>query len=68
MYALFQGETQLGGTFATAKEVWEAALIEGLITDVPVADAEGGLILPRGYQVRKVEQRYDPQPDWKPRA
>ena len=68
MYALFQGETQLGGTFATEKEVREAALIEGLVTDVPVADAEGGQILPRGFQVRKVEQRYDPQPDWKPRA
>jgi hypothetical protein len=64
MYALFQGERQLGGAFATEKEVWEAALIEGLVTDLPVADEEGGQILPRGYQVREV----DPQPDLKPRG
>src|SRR5690242_13203853 len=50
MYALFQGKTQLGGSFATEKEVWEAALIDGLVADVPVADEEGGQILPRGYQ------------------
>ena len=56
MYALFQGKTQLGGTFATEKEVWEAALVEGLVEDVPVADEEGGQILPRGYQVREVEE------------
>jgi hypothetical protein len=69
MYALFRGKTQLGGTFATEKEVWEAALIEGLVTDVPVADEEGGQILPRGYQVRPVEETYDhPQPVWKPRG
>jgi len=64
MYALFQGKTQLGGTFATEKEVWEAALVE----DVPVADEEGGQILPRGYQVREVEESHDPQPDRKSRA
>ncbi len=67
MYALFQGNTQLGRTFATEKEVWEAALIDGLVEDVPVADEEGGQILPRGYQVREVGAVYDPQPDRKPR-
>jgi hypothetical protein len=46
MYALFQGKTQIGGAFSTEKEVWEAALIEGLVTDVPVADEKGGQILP----------------------
>jgi hypothetical protein len=55
MYALFAGKTQVGGTFATEKEVWEAALIEGLVTDVPVADEEGGQILPAGYRVQKVQ-------------
>jgi hypothetical protein len=68
MYALFQGKTQLGGTFATEKEVWEAALIEGLVTDLPVADQEGGQILPLGYQVKEIEETYDPQPAWKPRG
>jgi hypothetical protein len=67
MYALFDGRIQLGGTFATEKEVWEAALIEGLVTDVPIADEEGGQILPKGYQVRKVDEIFDPQPTWQPR-
>ncbi|MGY3137894.1 hypothetical protein ACVWZM_008576 [Bradyrhizobium sp. USDA 4501] len=46
MYALFRGKTQLGRSFATEKEVWEAALIDGLVEDVPVADELGGQILP----------------------
>ena len=66
MYALFQGKTQLGGAFATEKEVWEAALIDGLVTDVPVADEEGGQILPRGYQVRQVEESRETASDRKP--
>lgn len=53
MYALFEGERQIGSPFATEKEVWEAALIEGLVTDVPVADEEGGR-LPAGYHVQEV--------------
>jgi len=48
------------------KEVWEAALIEGLVVDVPVADEEGGQILPRGYRVRQIEEPGKAQPDWKP--
>jgi len=38
------------------KEVWEAALIEGLVTDVPVTDEEGGQILPKGYHVKRVDE------------
>ncbi|WP_245321086.1 hypothetical protein [Bradyrhizobium sp. NAS96.2] len=38
MYALFRGKTQLGRSFATEKEVWEAALIDGLVENVPLAD------------------------------
>ena len=64
MYALFEGDKQIGSAFPTEKEVWEAALIEGLVTDVPVADEEGGQILPRGYHVAKVEEAYAPRPDW----
>lgn len=56
MYALFEGERQIGSPFATEKEVWEAALIEGLVTDVPVADEEGGRLLPAGYHVQKVDE------------
>jgi hypothetical protein len=42
MYALFDGNKQIGSACRSKKEVWEAALIEGLVTDVPVADEEGG--------------------------
>jgi len=42
---LFEGNRQVGSPFLTEKEVWEAALIEGLVTDVPVADEEGGQII-----------------------
>jgi hypothetical protein len=52
MYALFEGDRQIGTPFATEKEVWEAALIEGLVTDIPVADEEGGQIIPAGYHVK----------------
>jgi len=48
MYALFDGSTQIGSAFPTKKEVWEAALVDGLVTDVPVADEAGGQILPSG--------------------
>jgi hypothetical protein len=54
MYALFEGDKQIGNPFATEKEVWEAALIEGLVTDVPVADEGGGQIIPKGYHVEHV--------------
>lgn len=29
MYALFEGDKQIGSSLPTEKEVWEAALIEG---------------------------------------
>ena len=54
MYALFERDKQIGNAFPTEKEVWEAALIEGLVTDVPVADEEGGQVVPAGYHVAKV--------------
>lgn len=55
MYALFEGKKQIGSAFPTEKEVWEAALIEGLVIDVPVADEEGGQILPAGYHVEELK-------------
>jgi hypothetical protein len=54
MYALFEGDRQIGNPFPTEKEVWEAALIEGLVTDVPVADEESGQVIPVGYHVEHV--------------
>ncbi|MDF0518787.1 hypothetical protein P0R31_16260 [Bradyrhizobium yuanmingense] len=65
MYALFEGNKQIGNPFPTEKEVWEAALIEGLVIDVPVADEEGGHILPSGYHVERIEETFAPRPDWK---
>ena len=65
MYALFEGNKQIGDPFPTEKEVWEAALIEGLVTDVPVADEEGGRLLPAGYHVAQVEETFEPKPGWK---
>ena len=65
MYALFDGDKQVGNPFPTEKEVWEAALVTGLVTDVPVADEEGGQILPAGYHVERVEDAYDERSEWK---
>ncbi|MBR0905335.1 hypothetical protein [Bradyrhizobium liaoningense] len=65
MYALFEGNKQIGDPFPTVKEVWEAALIEGLVTDVPVADAEGGSRLRPGYHVAQVDENFAPRPEWK---
>ncbi|VIO75396.1 hypothetical protein CI1B_59010 [Bradyrhizobium ivorense] len=65
MYALFRGKTQLGRSFPTEKEVWEAALIDGLVANVPAADEAGGRILAADYHVERVGE-YEPQPDWKP--
>ena len=55
MYALFESDKQIGSPFPTEKEVWEAALIEGLVMDVPVADEEGGRVVPAGYRVQKID-------------
>ncbi|HET7889535.1 MAG TPA: hypothetical protein VFL62_25165 [Bradyrhizobium sp.] len=65
MYALFRGKTQLARTYPTEQEVWQAALREGLIDDVPVADEAGGQVLPAGFHIQQVEENYEPQADWK---
>ena len=54
MYALFEGKKQIGSAFPTEKEVWEAALIEGLVTDVPDEDEGGSRIIPAGYHVEEL--------------
>lgn len=55
MYALFEGDTQIGRPFPTEKEVWEAALIDGLVVDAPMPDDEEDRIIPAGYHVAKVD-------------
>jgi hypothetical protein len=63
MYALFKNEKQIGSPLPSEKEVWEAALIEGLVKDIPVADEEGGQLLPAGYHVRRIEAACEPRGD-----
>ncbi|MBV8926144.1 MAG: hypothetical protein JOZ74_12330 [Bradyrhizobium sp.] len=66
MYALFKGKTQLAGTFPTEQEVVKAALAEGLVPELELADAAGASQrLPAHYHIEAVEEPYDPQPDWK---
>jgi hypothetical protein len=54
MYALFEGDRQIGNPFPTTEEVWKAALIQGLVDDIPVADEQGGQVIPKGYHVEPV--------------
>src|SRR5690242_18854012 len=61
MYALFEGKKQIGSAFATEKEAWEAALIEGLVTDVPATDEPGGYILPGEYHVEGLRNSGEPE-------
>lgn len=59
-YALFDRGEQVGEPQPTELEVWKQALEVGLISDLPVADEEGGQVLPPGLQVRKVDEAIDP--------
>jgi hypothetical protein len=49
----------------TELEVWKQALEAGLISDLPVADEEGGQVLPPGFHVRLVDEAFDPRSDWR---
>jgi hypothetical protein len=54
-YALFDGdERRIGEVLPTQKDVWMRAIATGLVSDVPVADEEGGQVLPIGHHVKKV--------------
>jgi hypothetical protein len=65
MYALFRGTTQIAGTFPSEIECLKTALAEGLIAEVGVADESGAQVLPADYHIERVQEPYDPQPDWK---
>lgn len=62
MYALFERGKQIGSPFQTEKEVWEAALIDGLVIDVRMPDEEDR-ILPAGYCVMRVPGATKPRGD-----
>lgn len=62
MYALFEGGKQIGCAFPTEKEVWEAALIDGLVVDVRMPDEEDRIV-PAGYRVLRVPSTNKPRGD-----
>ena len=64
-YALFDRDRRIGEPMPTELDVWKHALRTGLISDLPVADEEGGQVLPAGFHVKRVAEPDDPKPDWK---
>jgi hypothetical protein len=64
-YALFYHDQCIGAAAPTELEAWRRALRSGLITDIPVADEQGGQVLPRGLHVKQVAEDFAPQPEWK---
>ena len=64
-YALFDHDERIGEPMPTEFEAWKQALEAGLISDLPVADEEGGQVLPSGFHTRQIDELFDPRPDWK---
>jgi hypothetical protein len=64
-YALFDHDERVGEPMPTELEVWKQALKAGLISDLPVADEEGGQLLPPGFHVRQIDEAFDPEPGWR---
>jgi hypothetical protein len=64
-YALFDNNKRVGDPMPTELEAWKQALEAGLISDLPVADEEGGQVLPTGFRVRQIDEAFDPKPDWR---
>lgn len=64
-YALFDGDRRIGESALTELEVWKAALRAGLVSDLPVADEQGGQVLPRGLHVKRLDEDFAPRPEWK---
>jgi len=66
-YALFDRDRRIGAFTATELDAWRAALQARLISDLPVADEQGGQVLPRGLHVKRVDEDFA-RPEWKHRA
>ena len=64
-FALFRDDQRIGEPRPTELDAWRQALQDGLISDLPVADEDGGQVLPRGFQVRRVDEIFEPDPAWK---
>jgi hypothetical protein len=63
-YALFDRDRRIGQSAPTELDVWKEALWAGRISDLPVADEEGGQVLPRGLHVKRVDEDFAPRPEW----
>lgn len=57
LYALFDCHAQVGEALPTVREVWKQALEAGLISDIPLVDAESQDVLPVGYHIGEVPDR-----------
>ena len=57
-YALFYADQRLGAAAPSELEAWRRALRLGLITDIPVADEEGGQVLPSGFHIKQVPEDF----------
>jgi hypothetical protein len=53
-------DRRIGASAATELDVWRAALFAGLISGLPVADEQGGQVLPRGLHVEWVDEDSEP--------
>jgi hypothetical protein len=58
-FALFDCDVRVGEPRSTELEVWKEALEAGLISDLPVADEEGGQVLPLGFHVKQIDETSD---------
>jgi hypothetical protein len=58
-YALFDGDERVSEAMPTELDVWKRALEAGLISDLPVADEDGGQLLPPGFHVKQVDEAFD---------
>jgi hypothetical protein len=63
-YALFDCGKRIGPRAPTELQVWRQALRSGLVSDIPVADEQGGQVLPRGFHVELVAEDFEPRPEW----
>ena len=56
LYALFDHDRRIGESASTELGAWENALRAGLISDIPVADEQGGQVVPPDLHVKRVEE------------
>jgi hypothetical protein len=60
LYALFDQDKCIGESATTELGAWQNALRAGVISDIPVADEQGGQILPPGLRVKRVDENCRP--------